>query len=57
LSKAFNIPLIAKIPMNETICASCDDGKINDLFNDSKVREEFDNLTVRILGLTEKIAK
>jgi len=57
LSKTFNIPLIAKIPMNETICASCDDGKINDLFNDSKVREEFDNLTVRILGLTEKIAK
>lgn len=55
LSKHFNIPLIAQIPMNETICTSCDEGKINDLFNDSKVREEFDNLTVCIVKLTEKI--
>jgi len=57
LAKNFNVPLIAQIPMNETICANCDDGKINDLFNDSKVREGFDNLTVRILGLTEKIVE
>ncbi len=57
LSKTFNIPLLAQIPINETICASCDGGKINELFNDSKIREEFDNLTVRILGLTEKIAE
>jgi ATP-binding protein involved in chromosome partitioning len=57
LAKNFNVPLIAQIPMNETICASCDGGKINDLFNDSKVREGFDNLTVRLLGLTEKIAE
>ena len=55
LSKTFNIPLLAQIPINETICASCDDGKINELFNDSRIREEFDKLTDRILGLTEKI--
>jgi ATP-binding protein involved in chromosome partitioning len=56
LSEMFNVPLIAQIPVNETICASCDGGKINDLFNDSKIREGFDNLTARILELTEKIA-
>ncbi len=57
LAKTFNVPILAQIPMNETICASCDEGKINELFNDSNVREEFDNLTVRILGLTEKITE
>jgi hypothetical protein len=41
--------------MNETICASCDRGKLSELFNDSQIREGFDNLTDRILGLTEKI--
>ena len=57
LAKTFNVPILAQIPMNETICTSCDEGKINELFNDSMVREEFDNLTVRILGLTEKIVE
>jgi len=57
LSQTFDIPLIAQIPINETICASCDGGKINELFNDSNVREGFDNLTIRILGLTEKITE
>ena len=57
LSKTFDVPLIAQIPMNETICASCDGGKRNELFNDSEVRAGFDNLTVRILGLTEKITE
>jgi len=57
LSKTFNIPLIAQIPMNESICASCDGGKLNELFNDSEIRTGFDNLTDHILSLTEKIAE
>jgi len=57
LSKTFNIPLIAQIPMNESICASCDVGKLNELFNDSEIRTGFDNLTDHILRLTEKVTE
>ena len=57
LSKTFNIPLIAQIPMNESICASCDGGKLNELFNDSEIRTGFDNLTDHILRLTEKVTE
>ncbi len=53
LSKIFNVPLIAQIPMNETICASCDGGKLNELFYDTKVKSGFDNITDRILELTK----
>lgn len=57
LSKMFNVPLLAQIPMNETICASCDDGKLNELFNDNEIKSGFDNLTDHILSLTEKVTK
>jgi len=56
LSKTFNVPLIAQIPMNETICASCDGGKLNEVFNDTEVKLGFNNLTDRILGITQKTA-
>lgn len=56
LSKAFNIPLIAQIPITETLCASCDGGKLNELFNDNLVRSGFDNLSDSILRLTESNA-
>jgi len=49
LSKTFDIPLIAQIPMNETICASCDEGKLNGLFKDDKVKSAFDNLFKGVL--------
>ncbi len=52
LSKMFNVPLLAQIPMNEIISTSCDEGKINELFKDSQVKSGFDNLTDRILGIT-----
>ena len=57
LSETFNVPLIAQIPMNENICASCDGGKLNELFNDSEIRTGFDNLTDHILSLTEKVTQ
>ena len=53
LSKIFNVPLIAQIPMNETICESCDGGKLNELFYDSNVKSGFDNITDRILATTQ----
>lgn len=54
LSKTFNVPLIAQIPMNETICTSCDGGKLNEVFSDKEVKSGFNNLTDRILGITQK---
>ncbi len=54
LSKTFNIPLIAQIPMNETICACCDGGKLNGLFKDKLVRSAFDDLIDGILNPKEK---
>lgn len=56
LSKTFNVPLIAQIPMNETICASCDGGKLNEVFNDTEVKSGFNNLTDRLIGITQKTA-
>jgi len=49
LSKMFNVPLLAQLPMNETVCASCDYGKLNKLFNDREVKSGFEILTDRIL--------
>lgn len=57
LSKTFNVPLIAQIPMNENICASCDGGKLNELFNDNEIRAGFDSLIDRLLSLTETITE
>ncbi|NEW85050.1 MAG: Mrp/NBP35 family ATP-binding protein [Mariniphaga sp.] len=57
LSKTFNIPLIAQIPMNETICASCDEGKLNGLLKDSEVKSAFDNLLNGILNSKEEFVK
>jgi ATP-binding protein involved in chromosome partitioning len=57
LSKTFNIPLIAQIPMNENICLSCDGGKLNELFNDKGVKSGFDNLLKNILNKKEEFAK
>jgi ATP-binding protein involved in chromosome partitioning len=57
LSITFNIPLIAQIPVNETICASCDEGKLNGLFKDNEVKSAFDNLLNGILNSKEEFAK
>ena len=53
LSEKFNIPLIAQIPINETICTSCDGGTLNELFSDSEVKSGFDKITNQILGANQ----
>jgi ATP-binding protein involved in chromosome partitioning len=53
LANAFNIPLLAQIPMNETICASCDEGKLNGLFKDKDVESGFKNLLNGIIEVKE----
>ena len=57
LSKTFNIPLIAQIPMNEIICASCDCGRLNGLFKDNEVKSAFDNLVKGIISVQEEFVK
>ncbi|WP_320051502.1 Mrp/NBP35 family ATP-binding protein [Anaerorudis cellulosivorans] len=49
LSKIFNVPLIAQIPINENICQSCDEGKLDILFDDDEVKTAFSNLTDALL--------
>lgn len=49
LSKIFNVPLIAQIPINENICQSCDEGKLDILFDDDEVKTSFSNLTDAVL--------
>jgi len=49
LSKIFNVPLIAQIPINENICQSCDEGKLDILFDDDEVKTSFSNLTNAVL--------
>jgi len=45
LAKEFKVPLLARIPMNEKMCKSCDDGKMNDLFADPAIKSAFVQLT------------
>ncbi len=51
LSGTYNIPLIAQIPINENICASCDTGKLGELFKDHEVKAGFDRITDYLIGL------
>ncbi len=44
LAREFNIPMIAQIPINERLCATCDDGQMQELFNDPTVSSAFDQL-------------
>lgn len=48
LSKTFGIPLLTQIPINESICESCDGGRPGDLFNDKGIKESFDRLVRNI---------
>ena len=50
LSKTFNIPLLAQIPMNETIAESCDKGKLQDIFADANIEKAFTTLTEKIVS-------
>jgi len=54
LSKIFNVPLIAQIPINENICQSCDEGKLDILFDDEEIKTAFSNLTNAALDQLKK---
>ncbi|OFY44233.1 MAG: hypothetical protein A2X18_01070 [Bacteroidetes bacterium GWF2_40_14] len=44
LAKEFNVPLLAQIPINEKMCKSCDNGKMNELFTDPAIKAAFEQL-------------
>ena len=48
LSKAFDIPLLAQIPITEKICMSCDEGKLGELFLDNAVQLAFNSILSQI---------
>ena len=48
LSNAFNIPLLAQIPINEKICMACDEGKLGELFLDNEVLLAFNSIVAQI---------
>jgi ATP-binding protein involved in chromosome partitioning len=50
LSEKFNIPLIAQIPISETICESCDKGNVNEVLNDPIVYAGFETLVNDIIS-------
>ena len=49
LSASFGIAVLAQIPMNEKICTACDDGKLNELFDDNIVRSAFNSIVNQII--------
>lgn len=49
LANEFNIPLLAQIPINETMCENCDNAKMNELFNDPSVKIAFNQLLNEII--------
>jgi ATP-binding protein involved in chromosome partitioning len=57
LSNSTGIPLIAQIPVNENICSACDEGRLNELFNDKTVKSGFDNLLKGILKFQAEMSK
>lgn len=54
LSKEYKIPLIAQIPVNEEMCASCDKGRMNDLFLDPAIKDAYTGLTDSIVKACNK---
>lgn len=57
LSDSTGIPLIAQIPVNENICGACDEGRLNELFNDKTVKSGFDNLLKGVLKFQAEMSK
>ena len=49
LANKFGVKLIAQIPLNETLCDSCDSGKMQELFASEPIKEGFDNLYKNIV--------
>jgi ATP-binding protein involved in chromosome partitioning len=54
LSQQFQLPLIAQIPMNEQIRQSCDEGSLDNLFQDEQIQKVFSGLVDTILANQRK---
>lgn len=50
LSDTTNLPIIAKIPINEHLFNSLDNGRTEELFNEKSISDEFDKLVDNILN-------
>ncbi len=57
LASTFNVPLLAQIPINESICDSCDEGRLNELFNSETVKAAFDKLAKGVIMHKKEIIK
>jgi ATP-binding protein involved in chromosome partitioning len=44
LSKQFNIPVIAQIPMNENVCRQCDSGLLEEMLQEKEMDGNFEHL-------------
>ena len=50
LADEFKIPLITQIPINENLCATCDQGRLQQLFTDKVISAAFDKLVAAVSG-------
>lgn len=50
LAKTYNIPLLAQIPMNETLAKSCDEGRLQDIFTDKNIEKAFATVADKIVS-------
>ncbi|MDD3079763.1 MAG: Mrp/NBP35 family ATP-binding protein [Paludibacter sp.] len=49
LSKKYNVPLLAQIPMNEGISENCDSGRVAGMFDDKNIEQAFDQLASKVM--------
>ncbi len=57
LANEFNVPLLAQIPVNESICGGCDSGHLNEIFIDKSVHSEFDEIVKALLNAEDVCVK
>ncbi len=50
LSKEYKLPLLAQIPINETISENCDAGKVQAILNDTAIYEAFQTLATNVIN-------
>lgn len=49
LSKEYNLPIIAQIPINENISENCDAGKVQAILNDTNIYTAFQALATKVI--------
>jgi ATP-binding protein involved in chromosome partitioning len=50
LAKTYNIPLLAQIPMNETLAENCDKGNLQNMFADKNIAKAFATVAEKIVN-------